>query len=171
LAQPRVSVICIFYQAERFFSEAVDSVLGQDFADFELLLCDYGSSDGGTALAKDYAARHPGKVRYLEHPGHANRGMSATRNLGLAHARGELIAFIDADDRWRPAKLREQVAILDANPAVGMVCGAVNYWRSWQGGEDKPTTTGHAADAVSAPPETSLQLYPLGGASARRRPT
>lgn len=92
-------MICIFYQAERFFSEAVDSVLAQDFPDFELLLCDDGSTDGGTTLARDYAARRPERVRYLEHPGHANRGMSATRNLGLAHARGELIALIDADDR------------------------------------------------------------------------
>ncbi len=166
MASPRVSVITIFYDAERFISEAIDSVLAQDFADFELLLVDDGSRDGGTALAREYEQRHPGKVRYLEHPGHTNRGMSATRNLGIAHAAGEYVAFTDADDVWRPHKLREQVAILDAHPEVGMVCGTVNYWSSWEGGEDVPTPTGHVRDAVSNPPETSLALYPLGRAGA-----
>lgn len=163
---PRVTVICIFLDEERFLGEAVDSVLAQDFADWELLLVDDGSSDGSSALARDYASRDPGRVRYLEHPGHENRGMSATRNLGFAHARGEFVAFMDADDRWRPARLREQVAILDAHPEVGMVCGTANYWQSWAGGEDRLVPTGHLVDAASMPPDTSLRLYPLGKADA-----
>ena len=83
----RVSVICIFYNAERFFREAIDSVLEQEFDDFEFLLVDDGSTDGSTAIALEYVAQHPDRVRYLEHEGHANRGMSATRNLGLAWLR------------------------------------------------------------------------------------
>src|SRR5690606_15771709 len=71
-----------------------------------------------------------------------------------------------ADDRWRPRRLREQVEILDAYPEAGMVCGAANYWQSWAGGEDRVVPTGHLADAVSMPPETSLRLYPLGKADA-----
>jgi glycosyltransferase involved in cell wall biosynthesis len=89
VTEPRVSVIAIFFNEERFLAEAVESVLAQDFADRELLLVDDGSSDAITRIAQDYALRHPGKVRYLEHAGHANRGMSATRNLGLSQARGE----------------------------------------------------------------------------------
>src|SRR5690349_17341742 len=87
--RPRVSVICIFFEAQRYFAEAIDSVLAQDFDDFELLLVDDGSSDASSEIAKGYARLQPERVRFLEHPNHANRGMSATRNLGLRHARGE----------------------------------------------------------------------------------
>lgn len=165
-SSPRVSVITPFLNAEPFLAEAVDSVLSQTFQDFELLLVDDGSTDGGSQMALDYARAHPGRVRYLEHPGHANRGISASRNLGLAQARGEFIAFIDADDLWRPAKLAEQLAILAAHPEVAMVCGAVNYWRSWNGGSDTLVPTGPVVDGIMAPPATSLAIYPLGRASA-----
>jgi glycosyltransferase involved in cell wall biosynthesis len=164
--EPRVSVIVIFFNEERFLGEAVDSVLAQDFDDYELLLVDDGSSDASTRIAREYAERHPGRVSYLEHENHINRGMSAARNLGLARARGELIAFIDADDRWRATKLSEQVVLMDAHPEIGLLCGQVNYWRSWEGGADVLTPTGHVQDGISFPPRTSLALYPLGGAHA-----
>jgi glycosyltransferase involved in cell wall biosynthesis len=163
---PRVSVICIFFNAERFLREAVDSVLAQEFDAFEVLLVDDGSSDGSTAIALDYARRHPDRVRYLEHEGHTNRGMSAARNLGMANAAGEYIAFIDSDDHWRPDKLAAQAAILDVDPELGMVCGTVNYWSSWDGGTDRLVATGRLGDAVLRSPETSLRLYPLGAADA-----
>lgn len=161
---PRVSVISIFYNAEPFFAEAIDSVLRQDFDDFELILVDDGSTDSSTRLAKDYARREPPRVRYLEHPGHVNRGMGAARSLGLKAARGELIALIDADDRWRTAKLREQIAILDEFPNVGAVCGTVNYWWSWNGGKDKLQKTGHIQDRPLEPPTCAFQFYPFGQA-------
>jgi glycosyltransferase involved in cell wall biosynthesis len=156
----------IFYNAERFMDEAISSVMDQDMRDFELLLCDDGSSDGSTSIAKHWSAKHPATARYLQHEGHVNRGMSATRNLGLRSARGELIAFIDADDAWSSTKLTDQVALMDAMPEVGMVCGAVRYWRSWDGGEDIVVPTGHRQDSVIHPPETTLALYPLGAAAA-----
>ena len=163
---PRVSIVCIFLNAERFLREAVESVLRQDFEDYELLLVDDGSSDASTGIARNLAARSPGKIRYLKHEGHQNRGMSASRNLGISHSTGEFLAFIDADDRWSPEKLREQVAILDAHPETAMVCGTVNYWSSWEGGEDRLTPTGHVLDRASAPPHTALKLYPLGMSDA-----
>lgn len=161
-----VSVICIFYNADPYFEEAVTSVLKQGYRDFELLLVDDGSQDRTTEMALAHAAAHPDKVRYLAHPGRMNRGMSAARNLGLAHATGELIAFIDADDRWRPGKLAEQVAIMAAQPAAGMVAGTVNYWRDWTGGTDVITPTGHRQDMLVAPPQAALAVYPLGQAAA-----
>ena len=163
---PRVSVITIFYNGERYFAEAIESVLRQSYRDFELLLVDDGSSDGSTEMARRYEQRHPGRVRYLEHPGHANRGMSATRNLGLANALGEFVAFIDADDRWHPDKLAEQLEIMERHPEVAAVCGSVCYWRSWAGGTDVDIPTGHVRDRLVPPPEASLALYPLGKAAA-----
>ena len=163
---PRISVIIIFLNAQTFLAEAIESVLFQTCQDFELLLCDDGSSDDGVAIARGYADRLGPKVRYLDHPGHLNRGMSATRNLGIDEALGEFIAFIDADDMWRPTKLADQMAILDENPGLAMVCGAVNYWSSWEGGLDEVVPTGPVRDRVMAAPEALLTIYPLGKAAA-----
>jgi glycosyltransferase involved in cell wall biosynthesis len=163
---PRVSVIAIFLNGERYLVEAIESVVAQTFDRWEFLLVDDGSGPAATAIAKDYVARYPSRLRYLEHPGHANRGMSATRNLGIRHARGQYIAFIDADDCWLPSKLSEQVTILDAHPEVGMAAGSVVYWNSWAGGIDTVVPTGHAQDVVVPPPEAMLALYPLGRATS-----
>jgi glycosyltransferase involved in cell wall biosynthesis len=162
VAAPRVSIICIFLDMKDFLAEAVESVLAQDFTDFELLLVDDGSSDGSSEIARDFASRFPDKVRYLEHQEHATCGMSASRNLGIRQSAAPYIAFIDADDRWRPHKLSQQVALLDREPAAAMVCGRVNYWESWRGGKDRLVFTGHLRDALSRPPDALLRLYPLG---------
>jgi glycosyltransferase involved in cell wall biosynthesis len=165
-AAPRVSVISAFLNAERFIAEAIESVLAQDFQDFELILIDDGSTRESTEIACAYAARYAPVIRYFEHEGHRNRGTAASRNLGLAMARGELVAFIDADDVWAPTKLGEQIAIMDARPELGMVCGAARYWRSWNGGTDVIVPTGQMANVVIPPPEAALALYPLGKAAS-----
>jgi glycosyltransferase involved in cell wall biosynthesis len=68
--QPLVSVIIIFWNAERFIAEAIESVFAQTYRAWELLLVDDGSSDGSMAIARRYAERDPQRVRYLEHPKH-----------------------------------------------------------------------------------------------------
>ena len=166
MTRERVSVVVIFLNAAAWLPEAIDSVLAQDYADIELIMVDDGSSDSSTGIALEYAALHPGKCLYAEHPGHANRGMSASRNAGIAMARGDYIAFIDADDVWTPDKLREQVAILDSHPEVGMVAGAACYWRSWQGGKDDVVPAGHLLDQSVPPGSASTKVYPLGEAQA-----
>jgi glycosyltransferase involved in cell wall biosynthesis len=163
MTRPRVSVVCPFFNAEIYLAEAIESVLAQDYSDFELLLVDDGSTDRSTSIAADYAARESERIFYLEHPGHQNRGATASRNAGLRAARGELVAFIDSDDRWRPSKLREQVDVLDRE-GVDAVCGAVNFWSSHAGGQDRVVPTGHAANRPVAPPEALLEVYPLGKA-------
>lgn len=161
-----VSVVLIFYDAENYLAEAIESVLAQDCQDFELILVDDGSTDASTDIARDHAHRDGKRVRYVQFPERQNRGRSAARNLGLQHARGECVAFIDADDRWTPGKLREQLELLGAMPAVHAVCGAVNYWRSWNGGADDRVPTGHVEDAVVTSPDALLFWYPLGRAHA-----
>src|ERR687886_2830749 len=86
-SEPLVSNIVIFLDAGRFIQEAIESVFAQTHDTWELLLVDDGSTDDSTQIALRYAERHPGKVRYLEHPGHQNRAMSASRNLGIERAR------------------------------------------------------------------------------------
>jgi len=130
---PLVSVITIFLNAGPFIREAIDSVITQTCDNWELLLVDDGSTDGSTREALDYAAAWPGKVHYFEHPGHENRGMSASRNRGIAEARGKFVAFLDADDVWLPQHLEVYVATLSAHPAASMVYGNTQYWYSWTG--------------------------------------
>lgn len=129
--QPAVSVVIIFLNAEQFIEEAIQSVFAQTYSDWELLLVDDGSDDESTRIAYQYAEAHPECVCYLEHNSHQNRGMSASRNLGIQHAQGRYIAFLDADDVWLSHKLEQQVAILDSRPEVEMVYGLDEYWYSW----------------------------------------
>lgn len=128
-----VSVIMIFLNAEKFIQEAIESVFTQTYDNWELLLVDDGSTDWSTKVALQYAEQYPGKVRYLEHEGRQNRGMSASRNLGISNAAGEYIAFLDADDVWLPHKLEQQVAILQSQPEAAMVYGPTQAWYSWTG--------------------------------------
>src|SRR5215207_5031419 len=106
--KPLVSVIVVFLNAEKFIEEALESVLAQTYDNWELLLVDDGSTDSSTEIALRYANRYSGRVRYVEHPWHQNRGASASRNLGIRHAKGEYIAFLDADDVWLAHKLEQQ---------------------------------------------------------------
>jgi glycosyltransferase involved in cell wall biosynthesis len=130
---PVVSVVMPFLNAERFIAEAIESVLAQTYGSWELLLVDDGSTDRGPAIARGYAAERPGQLYCLSHPGGTNRGASASRNLGLARARGRYIAFLDADDVWLPTKLADQVPLLDAHPEAAMLYGFTQSWYSWTG--------------------------------------
>jgi glycosyltransferase involved in cell wall biosynthesis len=82
-------------------------------------------------MARAYAAESD-RITYLEHEGHANRLQSASRNLGVAHAAGEWIAFLDQDDVWLPEKLEAQLALTRTFPRAEFVYGPVLRWRSWK---------------------------------------
>ena len=176
--EPVVTAIVIFLNAEKFFEEAIESVLQQTFERWELLLVDDGSTDRSTEIAWSYVTRYPDKVRYVEHPRHENRGMSASRNLGLSHARGEFIAFLDADDVWLPEKLEEQLEILNSHPEAAMVYGGTQYWYSWTGRpedarRDFIPLLGVQADAIVSPPRLARvilqnQVATTTGCLARR---
>lgn len=128
---PRVTAIIIFLNGERFIAEAIESVMAQTYTDWELILVDDGTTDGATAIAQHYAAAQPERIRYIEHPGHENRGMSASRNAGLRAASCEFVAFLDADDIWLPQRLEVHVAALDAHPDVAMTMAPTLLWSSW----------------------------------------
>lgn len=166
---PLVSAITIFLNGGKYLEEAIESVLAQSYRHWELWLVDDGSTDGSSDLARQYADRYPDTIRYLEHAGHRNRGMSASRNLALHHARGEYIAFLDADDIWLPHKLEQQVAVMEADPRVGMVYGPTYYWYDWSGHpldteRDYLKSLGVPADRLYQPPELLIQLLHNPGA-------
>jgi glycosyltransferase involved in cell wall biosynthesis len=161
--KPLVSGIIIFLNAEKFIEEAIESVFAQIYENWELLLVDDGSSDRSTEIARRYAAQYPEKVKYLEHPGHGNRGMSAARNLGVRHAQGKYVAFLDADDVWLPHKLQQQVTILESIPEAAMMYGRTLFWRSWTGkpediDKDWMTDVGVEWNTLIQPP-TLVKLF------------
>lgn len=159
----KVSIVTPFYNAEKYFVEAIESVISQTYVDWELLLVDDGSRDGSTAIAKEYAAEFPGKIIYLQHESHQNKGKSTSRNLGITKSTGEYIAFLDADDVFLPQKLEKQVAILHNAPEAVMVYGPTLYWYGWTGKEkdlkkDFVAKLGVPENTIVAPPQL-LYLY------------
>ena len=160
---PLVTVVSIFLDEREFLSEAIESVIAQDFKDWELVLVDDGSRDGSDAIAQAFAASDS-RIRLIAHEGGANLGMSASRNAGVAAGSGRFVTFIDGDDRWPPDKLSRQLAIMDANPGIGAAVGAFRIWDSWRGGEDRIEYSGQSRDCVTPVPDALLQVYPLGRA-------
>lgn len=114
---PRVTVLMPIHNAARHVAEAVDSILGQDFRDFELLIIDDGSVDESVAVVQSF---DDPRIRLERNK--RNLGLVATLNRGLELARGEYVARMDGDDISLPGRLAAQVAFLDTHPLVG-VCG------------------------------------------------
>lgn len=115
LAEPAVSVIMPCRNAAATLGAALDSLAAQSRTDWEVLVIDDGSQDDSAALAARRAALDP-RIRPLATPGRL--GVAGARNLGIAAARGRWIAFLDADDRWRPEKLALQLPVLQAGAPI-----------------------------------------------------
>jgi glycosyltransferase involved in cell wall biosynthesis len=158
-----VSAVIIFFNEARYLAEAIASVVRQTYPFWELLLVDDGSTDGSSEIALRHVDQHPERVRYLEHAQHANLGMSTSRNLGIAGARGEYVAFLDADDVWLPHKLEQQVKLLREFPKAAFVYGRTLLWHSWQhdaqaGRSDEFLDLGVRENAIAEPPDLVIQL-------------
>ena len=137
VTRPAVTAIIVVRDGEPYLAEAIESVLSQTLDDWELLVVDDGSTDRTPDIVRSYAERTRSRIRLLAHPDGANLGIAASRNRGIASARGRYIAFLDADDVWLPEKLAEQVAILDSDPELGLVYGRTLIWWSWAGPEGR----------------------------------
>jgi glycosyltransferase involved in cell wall biosynthesis len=116
---PCVTVVIPTYNRRDLVREAIASVTAQSYPDVEVIVVDDGSADGTAEVVQQCAG-----VQYVYQ---ANRGVSAARNVGVAHARGELIAFLDSDDLWQPDKLAHQVALFEQHPDVH-ICQTDEIW-------------------------------------------
>jgi glycosyltransferase involved in cell wall biosynthesis len=119
---PLVSCIVPVFNGEAYLAEAVDSILQQAYPRLEIIVVDDGSTDRTPEIVASYGDRvHP--VRQ------ANAGPAAARNRGVRDSRGDLVAFLDADDRWHPEKLARQVARFAARPQLDVsVTHLQNFW-------------------------------------------
>jgi glycosyltransferase involved in cell wall biosynthesis len=109
------------YNRERFVGESIESVLGQDFRDFELLLVDDGSTDRTAEILREFAAKDA-RIRIVT--SERNEGTPSALNRGLDHARGEYIARLDSDDLMMPGRLAAQIEVLDHERDVVLVSTA-----------------------------------------------
>ena len=117
--QPEVSVVIPTYNCDRFLPHAIESVLCQTHQSYELIVIDDGSTDDTQQVLQDYCKKTlPIDLRAVYQ---CNQGVAIARNHGIKLARGEWIAFLDADDVFLPDKLAAQIAIAQANPEVGIV--------------------------------------------------
>ena len=134
-----VSVVMPAYNVDWCVRRAVDSVLAQDFRERELIVVNDGSTDD----TRNVLASYGDAIRVIHQE---NRGMSAARNAAIRAARGALVAFLDADDRWLPEKLTRQVELMQSRPEIGFCSTAarvenpegelLNLWRCRQRGPD-----------------------------------
>ena len=137
---PLISVIIPVFNCERYLAEAIESVLAQTWRDIEIIIVDDGSTDGSADVAQRFAR----SVRYDFVP---HGGAGAARNRGVDLARGDYLAFLDADDLWVESKLELQMAAFDAGPQVDAVFAYVNQFIS-------PDLSSDLAQKIICPPES-----------------
>jgi len=129
--QPAISIVMPCFNGAAYLPTSVGSVLGQTFADWELIVVD----DGSTDASFDWLQRQSDPRLVLVRQ--ANQGVSAARNAGLSRARGDYVAFLDADDTWAPTFLEKMLSALQSQPqAVLAYCGWQNLGLS--GGRGQP---------------------------------
>ena len=122
MSEPLVSCIVPAFNSGRYIGEALDSILAQTYSKIEIIVCDDGSTDDTRAIV----ARYGDRVEYLKQE---TLGPAATRNLGVAAAKGALLAFLDADDLWHSEKLERQIARFDAMPELDICVTHVQmFW-------------------------------------------
>lgn len=114
---PLVTVIIPAYNRVDYIEQAINSVLDQTYPRVQLIVVDDGSTDGTYEKIENYGNR----LQLSIHPGHSNKGQSASINLGLRQSRGKYIAILDSDDYWASEKLDVQVNFLEKHPDIGLV--------------------------------------------------
>ena len=119
-ADPLVSVVVPVYNGEAYLGQALDSIFSQTYRALDVIVVDDGSTDG----TADTAGRYGDRVTLMQQ---ANAGPASARNSGILRARGELLAFLDADDVWLPDKLRTQVDYLAAHPESMCVATRIRH--------------------------------------------
>ncbi len=165
---PLVSVIIPFLNGGLWLSEAVNSVLAQSYYNWEIILIDDGSDEKDTHIAKALVELCPEKMIYMQHEGHRNRGLTASRNAGIKLSAGSLIALLDADDYWLPEKLHSQVSLFNIHRGAAMICESSFFWYSWRdsSADNVFVPVGAKNGALFAPPVLQEKLYPLGEGAA-----
>ncbi len=119
MKNPLISIIIPFYNAERFIAQTLESVLAQTYHNIEIIIVDDASTDSSCDIVRHYA-EHDSRLKLIQSEINFG-GPARPRNIGIENAKGEFIAFVDADDVWKPHKLQTQMDFMIANPQIDMV--------------------------------------------------
>mgnify|MGYP001146457269 FL=1 len=120
--QHLVSVVIPAYNAELYIKHAIDSILCQSHSDLEVIIVNDGSTDNTQAIVMSFTDP---RVRLVNK---TNGGMSSARNAGVDQAKGEYLAFLDADDYWMPDKLEKQISLLNKKPNIGFCSTMITFF-------------------------------------------
>ncbi len=153
---PLVSVIIPMFNSGKYITATIQSVLNQTYQNYEIIIVDDGSTDNSLKIASEFAARHNDKIKILQHEGGANRGVAASRNLAISRAKGELIAFLDADDLWNSDKIYKQVEFMKAHPEVRLSYSRATVIREGKGADFMP---GEEIIGNPPPPDPKITLF------------
>ena len=157
LTEPLVSVIVPMYNVEPYLREALDSVIHQTYRKLEILVIDDGSTDGSGRICDEYAALDPRiKVFHQE-----NRGLSAARNVGLDAMSGDVVAFLDSDDAFKPEMIANMLAEMQRHQADIAVCGIARCYTEGSL-EGAPTTPYLELDNAVLTKKEALQQLAAG---------
>lgn len=152
---PIISIIIPAYNSRATIAQALDSVAAQSFSDIEIIVVDDASVDGTVKAAEAACREAGGKWRVISLP--ENAGPAGARNRGIREAKGEWIAFLDADDAWLPSKLETQLRLAEEDPEVVMWCGRVSSKDNAEPGAPFPDPC-HPCNQRSFPSLGYLQL-------------
>ena len=124
---PTLSVIMSVYNAEKYLSQAIESILNQSFEDFEFIIIEDCSTDNSLKIIKNYVINDK-RIRIIQKAKNKKmRGFIENLNIGLSEAKGKYIARMDSDDISHPDRFEKQVLFLDSHPNVFMVGSAINF--------------------------------------------
>jgi glycosyltransferase involved in cell wall biosynthesis len=122
--EPLVSVIMTSYNYAHLIADAIDSALAQDYTNWELIIIDDGSTDNSLEIINEYSSKFP-NINLLTHTNHENLGLAESMKKGINSAKGEIIAFLESDDIWRPNNLIEKVNFLINHPEITSVFSSI----------------------------------------------
>lgn len=147
----KVSIIMGIYNCEDTVSEAIDSVLAQTLTEWELILCDDGSTDKTCSIAQEYVERYPKTIVLIRNQ--TNQGLNYTLNHCLKYARGKYIARMDADDLSVPERLEKEASFLDQHTEFAIVsCPMIYFDENGDWGRGNCIKTPTAMDFVAGTP-------------------
>ncbi len=173
---PTISIITPLYNGEKTLYETAESVLAQDYTDWEWILFDDGSKDGTKDIAKKLSEEYINKIFFHNHEGNSNHGTAYTRNRAAELSKGEIISFIDQDDIWYINRLSHQMKLFESKTDCAMIWGPALYWYANRSFKQPVGLRGKGLESGKYDPPDFVEIFlsdlrgtPLPSASLVRR--
>jgi len=173
---PEVSIITPLYNGSKTLEETADSVLGQDFKEWEWIFFDDGSTDETIEIAEKIKQKYPDKIFLYTHESNRNHGTAYTRNRAFEKSTGNIISFIDQDDIWYEKRLSHQLNLFRNKPECAMIWGPALYWYSERSFVQSVGLNGNGLKSGIYEPPAFIEIFlsnlkgtPLPSASLVRR--